>query len=162
MSVSTTIKIVGVKDTINGLRKIDPQLQKDFKAQATIIAQPAIQAGRDVYRELPLSGMKYKWTQRDRKLFPFTVSKAANGVKMRFDTRRNAVGVILIEQKDPAAAIFETAGRANANRLSNSLGFVGPGRTRLIGPAVYKARRNVEKELKSAVMDAMRTVQRGL
>ena len=161
MSVSTTIQVAGVKDTINGLRKIDPQLQKEFKAQATQIAQPAVQAGRDVYRELPLSGMKYKWTQRDRKLFPFTVSKAANGVKMRFDTRRNAVGVILIEQKDPAAAIFETAGRANANRLSNSLGFVGPGRTRLIGPAVYKARRNVEKELKSAVMDAMRTVQRG-
>ena len=162
MSVSTTITVVGVKDTINGLRKIDPQLQKDFKAQATLIAQPAVQAGRDVYTALPLSGMKYKWIQRDRKLFPFTVSKAANGVKMRFDTRRNAVGVILIEQKDPAAAIFETAGRANANRLSNSLGFVGPGRTRLIGPAVYKARRGVEKELKSAVMDAMRTVQREL
>ena len=162
MSVSTTITVVGVKDTINGLRKIDPQLQKDFKAQATLIAQPAVQAGKDVYTALPLSGMKYKWTQRDRKLFPFTISKAVNGVKMRFDTRRNAVGVILIEQKDPAAAIFETAGRANANRLSNSLGFVGPGRTRLIGPAVYKARRGVEKELKSAVMDAMRTVQREL
>jgi hypothetical protein len=162
MSVNTTIKVVGVKDTINGLRKIDPQLQKDFKAQATQIAQPAVQAGRDVYTALPLSGMKYKWTQRDRKLFPFTVTKAVNGVKMRFDTRRNAVGVILIEQKDPAAAIFETAGRANANRLSNSLGFVGPGRTRLIGPAVYKARRGVEQELKSAVMDAMRTVQREL
>jgi hypothetical protein len=162
MSVSTTIQVVGVKDTINGLRKIDPQLQKEFKAQATQIAQPAVQAGRDVYTALPLSGMKYKWTQRDRKLFPFTVYKAVNGVKMRFDTRRNAVGVILIEQKDPAAAIFETAGRANANRLSNSLGFVGPGRTRLIGPAVYKARRGVEQELKSAVMDAMRTVQREL
>jgi hypothetical protein len=162
MSVSTTIQVAGVKDTINGLRKIDPQLQKEFKAQATQIAQPAVQAGRDVYTALPLSGMKYKWTQRDRKLFPFTVTKAVNGVKMRFDTRRNAVGVILIEQKDPAAAIFETAGRANANRLSNSLGFVGPGRTRLIGPAVYKARRGVEQELKSAVMDAMRTVQREL
>jgi hypothetical protein len=162
MSVSTTIQVVGVKDTINGLRKIDPQLQKDFKAQATLIAQPAVQAGRNVYTALPLSGMKYKWTQRDRKLFPFTITKAVNGVKMRFDTRRNAVGVILIEQKDPAAAIFETAGRANANRLSNSLGFVGPGRTRLIGPAVYKARRGVEQELKSAVMDAMRTVQREL
>ena len=162
MPVSASVEVVGLKETINALRKIDPQLQKDFKAQATLIAQPAIQAGRDVYKELPLSGMKYKWTQRDRKLFPFTVTKAANGVRMRFDTRRNAVGVILIEQKDPAAAIFETAGRANANRLSNSLGFVGPGRTRLIGPAIYKARRGVEKELKSAVMDAMRTVQREL
>jgi hypothetical protein len=40
---------------------------------------------------------------------------------MRFDTRRNAVGVILIEQKDPAAAIFETAGRANSNKLGTQV-----------------------------------------
>ena len=116
MPASTTIEVVGVKQTINSLRKIDPQLQKDFKADATAIAQPAINAGKAVYADLPLSGMRYNWTQRDRKLFPFTVAKARNGVRMRFDTRRNAVGVILIEQKDPAAAIFETAGRANANK----------------------------------------------
>ena len=159
MPASTTIEVVGVKQTINSLRKIDPQLQKDFKADATQIAQPAIQAGKAVYKELPLSGMKYGWTQRDRKLFPFTVTKAVNGVRMRFDTRRNAVGVILIEQKDPAAAIFETAGRANANKLGNALGFVGAGRTRLIGPAVYKARRGIEAEMTKMIAKTMRVVQ---
>ena len=159
MPASTTIEVVGVKQTINSLRKIDPQLQKDFKADATAIAQPAIQAGKAVYKELPLSGMKYKWTQRDRKLFPFTTAKAVNGVRMKFDTRRNAVGVILIEQKDPAAAIFETAGRANANKLGNALGFVGAGRTRLIGPAVYKARRGIEAEMQKMIIKTIRTVQ---
>ncbi len=162
MPASTTIEVVGVKQTINSLRKIDPQLQKDFKADATQIAQPAIQAGKAVYKELPLSGMKYGWTQRDRKLFPFTVTKAVNGVRMRFDTRRNAVGVILIEQKDPAAAIFETAGRANANKLGNALGFVGAGRTRLIGPAVYKARRGIEAEMTKMIAKTMRDVQRDI
>ena len=162
MPASTTIEVVGVKQTINSLRKIDPQLQKDFKADATQIAQPAIQAGKAVYKELPLSGMKYGWTHRDRKLFPFTVTKAVNGVKMRFDTRRNAVGVILIEQKDPAAAIFETAGRANANKLGNALGFVGAGRTRLIGPAVYKARRGIEAEMTKMIAKTMRDVQRDI
>ena len=162
MPASTTIEVVGVKQTINSLRKIDPQLQKDFKADATQIAQPAIQAGKGVYKELPLSGMKYGWTQRDRKLFPFTVTKAVNGVRMRFDTRRNAVGVILIEQKDPAAAIFETAGRANANKLGNALGFVGAGRTRLIGPAVYKARRGIEAEMTKMIAKTMRDVQRDI
>ena len=162
MPASTTIEVVGVKQTINSLRKIDPQLQKDFKADATAIAQPAIQAGKAVYKELPLSGMKYGWTQRDRKLFPFTITKAVNGVKMRFDTRRNAVGVILIEQKDPAAAIFETAGRANANKLGNALGFVGAGRTRLIGPAVYKARRGIEAEMTKMIAKTMRDVQRDI
>ena len=159
MPASTTIEVVGVKQTINSLRKIDPQLQKDFKADATQIAQPAIQAGKNVYKDLPLSGMKYGWTQNSRKLFPFVVSKAANGVRIRFDTRRNAVGVILIEQKDPAAAIFETAGRANANKLGNALGFVGAGRTRLIGPAVYKARRSIEAEMTKMIAKTMRTVQ---
>ncbi len=162
MAASTTIEVVGVKQTINSLRKIDPQLQKDFKTDATQIAQPAIQAGKAVYKELPLSGMKYGWTQRDRKLFPFTVTKAVNGVRMRFDTRRNAVGVILIEQKDPAAAIFETAGRANANKLGNALGFVGAGRTRLIGPAVYKARRGIEAEMTKMIAKTMRDVQRDI
>ena len=159
MAVSTTIEVVGVKDTINALRKIDPQLQKDFKTDATAIAQPAINAGKAVYKDLPLSGMKYKWTQRDRKLFPYTTAKAVNGVRMRFDTRRNAVGVILIEQKDPAAAIFETAGRANANKLGNALGFVGAGRTRLLGPAIYKARRGIEAEMQKMIIKTIRTVQ---
>ena len=159
MSVSTTIEIVGVKNTINALRKIDPQLQKDFKADATAIAQPAINAGKAVYKDLPLSGMKYKWTHRDRKLFPYTTAKAVNGVRMRFDTRRNAVGVILIEQKDPAAAIFETAGRANSNKLGNALGFVGAGRTRLLGPAIYKARRGIEAEMQKMIVKTIRTVQ---
>ena len=162
MPVSTTIQVVGVKQAINDLRKIDPQLQKDFKADATAIAQPAINAGKAVYKELPLSGMKYKWTQRDRKLFPFTTAKAVSGVRMRFDTRRNAVGVILIEQKDPAAAIFETAGRANANKLGNALGFVGAGRTRLLGPAIYKARRGIEAEMQKMILKTIRTVQKDL
>ena len=162
MPVSTTIQVVGVKDTINALRKIDPQLQKDFKAQSTQIAEPAISAGRAVYTQVPLSGMAYSWTSNGRKVFPFTVSKAVKGVRMRFDTRRNAVGVILIEQKDPAAAIFETAGRANANKLSNNLEPVTAGRTRLIGPAVYKARRKIEREMQAMILDTIRTVQKDI
>ena len=164
MTVSTTVSVVGVKDTINALRKIDPQLQKDFRTAATAIAQPAINAAKEMYSAVPLSGMAYNWTSpgRDRKNFPFSVAKAKSGVKLRIDTRRNAVGVILIEQKDPATAIFETAGRANANRLGDSLGFVGAGRTRLIGPAVYKARRGVEAEMEKMILDTARTVRQAM
>ena len=123
---------------------------------------PAINAAKDVYTQVPLSGMQYKWDSQGRKVFPFTISKAKNGVKLRIDTRRNAVGVILIEQKDPATAIFETAGRANKNRLGDSLGFVGAGRTRLIGPAVYKARRGIEKEMEKMILETASVVRRSL
>ena len=162
MTVNTTISVVGVKETINALKKIDPQLQKDFRAQANEIAQPAINAAKDMYTQVPLSGMAYKWNSQGRQLFPFSVAKAKSGVKLRIDTRRNAVGVILIEQKDPATAIFETAGRANANRLGDQLGFVGAGRTRLIGPAVYKARRGIETQMQKMILDTARTVRQSL
>ena len=167
MSASASIQIVGVKEAINGLRKIDPQLQKDFKAEATAIAQPAIDAGKAAYTQIPLSQMRYKWNDRGRKVFPFTVSSAQAGVRMRFDTRRNAIGVILIEQKNAAAAVFEGAGRKTTNRLGQSLDFVSsnrgfamamPGRTRLIGPAVYKAKRGIEREMEKMILLTIKKV----
>jgi hypothetical protein len=171
MTASASIQIVGVKEAINGLRKIDPQLQKDFKAEATAIAQPAIDAGKAAYSQFPLSGMKYRWSDRGRKIFPFTISSAQAGVRMRFDTRRNAVGVILIEQKNAAAAVFEGAGRKDTNRLGISLDAVStergfamamPGRTRLIGPAVYKAKRGIEREMEKMILLTIKEVQKEL
>jgi hypothetical protein len=168
MPVSTTVEVVGLKQTINSLRKIDPQLQKDFKADATAIAQPAINAGKAVYTRVPISNFANDWTQKKdgRRIKGFSVDKAQSGVKMRFDTRRNAVGVILIEQKDQGAAIFEVAGRKNSNRLDTSLRIAGypvsAGRTRLIGPAVYKARRGIEGEMFKMIKSTITTVQKDI
>ena len=164
MGAKVDISVVGVKDTINKLRKLDPELQKQFKADATAIAQPAINAAKAMYTQVPLSGMSRDWKQKKdgRKIKGFDVAKAKNGVQMKFDTRRNAVGVILIIQKDQAAAIFETAGRANRNSLSDNLSPVQAGRTRFIGPAVYRARRGIEAAMKHTIAAATRTVERGM
>ena len=164
MSAKVDISVVGVKDTINKLRKLDPELQKQFKTDATAIAQPALNAAKAVYTQVPLSGMSRDWKQKKdgRKIKGFNVAKAKNGVQMKFDTRRNAVGVILIIQKDQAAAIFETAGRRNTNSLSRNLDPVQAGRTRLIGPAVYRSRRGIEAAMKSTIAAAARTVERGI
>ena len=162
MPVSATITVVGIKDTINQLGKIDKELQKQFKSDATAIAQPAINAAKAMYTRVPLSGMSRDWKQKKdgRKIKGFDVDKAKNGVQMKFDTRRNAVGVILIIQKDQAAAIFETAGRKNTNSLSRNLDPVSAGRTRLIGPAVYRARRGIEAAMKSMIVDTISAVQK--
>ena len=162
MPVSTTITVVGVKDTINQLGKIDKELQKQFKSDATAIAQPAINAAKAMYTRVPLSGMSRDWKQKKdgRKIKGFDVDKAKNGVQMKFDTRRGAVGVILVIQKDQAAAIFETAGRKNTNSLSRNLDPVSAGRTRLIGPAVYRARRGIEAAMKSMIVETISEVQK--
>jgi len=166
MSATARIQVVGVKDTINQLGKLDKELQKEFKADASRIALPAINNAKNMYTKVPLSGMSRNWKSHKRtppqNIKGFDVSRAKAGVQMKFDTRRNAIGVILVIQKDQAAAIFETAGRANRNSLSDNLSPVSAGRTRLIGPAVYRARRGIETELKQVIAQASRTVQRGI
>jgi len=164
MNTTTTVRIDGVKKTINALKNTDPELQKQFKADATRIAQPAVSAAQNMYTQVPLSGMSRDWKQKkdNRKIRGFDVGRAKKGVQMKFDTRRNAIGVILVIQKDQAAAIFETAGRANANTLSNNLSPVQPGRTRFIGPAVYRARKGIEREMQQMINDVTKTVQRSM
>jgi hypothetical protein len=49
MTTTARIEVVGVKDTINQLNKLDKELAKEFKASATSIAQPAINAAKNMY-----------------------------------------------------------------------------------------------------------------
>lgn len=162
------VRVDGVKDTINQLGKIDKELQKQFKADATKIAEPALDAGRAAYRRLAndadpyaLSGMSRKWTQGNRRIFPLKVANSIRGVQMKFDTRKKAIGVILIIQKDVATAVFETAGRKTSNKLGAQLGALDSGKTRLLQPAVDGQRDNIETEMKQLIKDVTKTVQRG-
>lgn len=162
MTASANIEIVGVKDAIRSLNKVEPGLRKQFQQEANRIAQPAIEEAQRGYVTVPLSGMAYNWTQDGKKIFPYSPSKAARGVKLKLDASRTAVAVIVIQQMDRAAAVFEGAGRKTANNLGNSLGYLAPGRTRIIGPAVYRKRSAIEREMKQAALQAIETVNREL
>jgi hypothetical protein len=165
--MTATIKtdLVGVRQAVASLNKIEPGLRKQFALELNQIAQPAIQAAQQRYTALgvPLSGMARPWSNNGRKLFPFDPRKAAKGVKVKLDTRRSATSVIVIQQGDPAAAIFETAGRKNSNTLATNLGKTpAQGRTRLFGPAVYSKIREVTKEMNRATLRVINRVNREL
>lgn len=163
MPYSADMEIVGLRDAIRSLNKIEPGLRKQFVADARQIAQPAVDNVRRSYTKVPLSGMSRNWTDKQgRRLFPFTVAKAQRGVSVKVDTDRRSNNTISIIQRDQAAAIFETAGRRNANSLEKSLGQLPPGRTRIIGPAVYRARPLFERELRDSVLRVVRRVQKEL
>ena len=162
MTASTNIEIAGIKDAIRSLNKIEPGLRKEFQQEATRIAQPAIEEAQRGYVGLPLSGMAYNWSKDGKKLFPYDPSKAARGVKVKLDAARNAVAVIVIQQTNVAAAIFEAAGRRSANRLGESLGPLSPGRTRIIGPAVYRKRGAITREMEQAALRIVNQVNREL
>ena len=140
MAVNTDISVLGINEAIRSLNKIEPGLRKEFNNEARAIGAPAVNAVRDAYRFVPLSGMNRKWAGpavNGRKVFPWNLDKAKKGVDVVFDTNRRTTGTINIVQRDTATAIFETAGRKTSNPLGNALGSLQPGRTRIIGPVVY-------------------------
>jgi len=151
-----------LRAAIRSLNKIEPGLRKQFVSDARRIAQPAVDNVRRGYTKVPLSGMSRKWSQNGRQLFPFTVAKAQRGVQVKVDTDRRTNNTISIVQKDQAAAIFETAGRRTDNSLERSLGQLAPGRTRIIGPAVYRARPEFEDELRRSILSVIKRVEKEL
>jgi hypothetical protein len=159
VAASARIEVVGAKDTLKALNKIDKELRKQFNADAKEVAKPAIEEAQRNYVQMPLSGMARKWNANGKQVFPYDRAKAVRGVKIKVDTSRKSSNAIAIQQTDPGTAIFESAGRATENRLGNSLGALAPGRTRVLGPSVLRKRGEVEKQMRELVLKASRRVQ---
>jgi len=116
MSVTIGCKIDGTKETLKLLKEFEPELRKEFARNATEIAKPIIDAARSRYPDKILSGMRRNWSQgkKSRRLFPYTATRARSGIKVKIGTGKKAVSVITISQMNPAAAIIDMAGKANA------------------------------------------------
>jgi hypothetical protein len=157
---SVKVGVVGAKDAIKELRKLDPELRKAFNNKVKQVAEPALNDARKAYKFVPLSGMEFRsWgggSKRKRGVFPISVARAARGVKVKIDTRSKPTATIYIQQTDPGWAVFETAGRKTVNvlgeRLNAELGEVlEPGKTRLLGRVVFKEKAKVEREITELV-----------
>ena len=163
MTATVNTELVGIREAVAALNKIEPGLRKQFAAELNQIAAPAIQAAQQRYSTLgvPLSGMSKQWSSNGRKLFPYDPVKASKGVKVKLDTRRNNDGVIVIQQTDAATGIFETAGRRTSNTLATNLGNTPQqGRTRIFGPAVYSQIRAITVEIERAALRVVNKVNR--
>ena len=163
MTASASVEVVGLKEAIRSLNKVEPGLRKEFAAQATRIAQPAIQEVQQGYQRVYLSGMARNWTQGGSKKFPFSIARAISGVKLKVGASRESTSLIYIQQVNAGAAIWESAGRKTSNSLGNNLGDIPkPNHTRNLGPGVFRKRRQIEGEMLRASMDAIKLVQKEL
>ena len=165
MTATVKTDLIGIREAVASLNKLEPGLRKQFAAELNQIAAPALDAARSRYESLgvPLSGMAKPWSNNGRKLFPYSPGAAAKGVKVKLDTRRNAVGVIVVQQTNQAAAIYETAGRKNSSNFATNLGATPlQGRTRLFGPAVYSKIRQVSAEIERASLRVIKKVNEEL
>jgi hypothetical protein len=164
----TSVQVLGINDAIRSLNKIEPGLRKQFASDATRIAQPAIQEAQRRYEQVAwgqshLRGTSRAWTSGGRKLFPIDLAKASKGLKIRLDADRRRTATIVLEQRDAATAILESAGRKSpGNPLAVNMTPLKPNHTRVLGPALFSKKNQVEEEMKAAALEVTQRVQKEL
>jgi mRNA-degrading endonuclease RelE of RelBE toxin-antitoxin system len=106
------MEVRGAKEALKELRKLEPELRKQFTKDAKRIAGPIVDEAKGKYPSAWLSGMAQGWKAKSgRTLFPYDKSKAVRGVTIRTSTSRRKNQVVAIVQKDPAASIVDMAGK---------------------------------------------------
>ena len=167
MAVETKIEIFGLKEALKELKSVDPEMRKDINFRAAEIVKPFVNAAKQNYPTRYLSGMSRVWSDRGRQVFPYNQAKAIKGVVLKIDTAKKNKGVIVVIQKDPAAAIIDMAGKkggSNARGASMIAGltlhFGTP--SRVMWPAYEHNAGAVEKGFLEVINDLMTRLNRNL
>jgi len=131
-NVSTNIEVVGIKDALKTLNKIDKSLRREITKDYKKIVQPVIDdANKLVPTSAPLSGMARNWETRSGfKMLPW-IPGFKQKIQAKINTRaikefggnKVNVGTFIIQWQGATATMFDTsmAGRLGA-KLSQRYG----------------------------------------
>jgi len=147
MPVDSTVTIVGIKDTLRQLQKLEPDTAKAIKAEFKQIVKPIIDAAKPQVRELPLSGFARNW--KGGKILPWDKSAVQKSIIARFSNRKrgNSLAVFSVTMKSPAGTIFDMAGKASSNRLAVALDQIAGRPSRLMWPTYERHADQVNENL---------------
>jgi hypothetical protein len=158
--VAKTSKITGVKETIKALRRIDPELRKEFNAKYKDAVSPMTNAAKAIYDDQRFpSGTKRTWAPGGRKIFPLTAAKAKTGVRPKINTSYRGGTALYVMQANPAAAVFDIAGRSTGLGAAFSAKF-GRDPSRVMWPVAERHEKQVKKNVEELVKETTKTVQK--
>jgi hypothetical protein len=163
MTTDLTIQVNGVKDAVKYLNQVEPGYRKAYVANMKQIAKPMTDAMQSQYDDSKFpSGTKRNWSPGGRQVFPLSASKAVRGVGVRVNNKKKGAAFSVM-QKNPAAAIFDIAGRANVNPLGTAFSTkFGRSASRVIWP-VFEARiSDLTTEVQKVVDGVMAEVNKNL
>jgi hypothetical protein len=151
MVASSTVTVVGVKDAMRQLQKIEPDLAKQIKKDFKEIVKPVVGDARSQVLNLPLSGFRRNW--KAGKLLPWSQSAVSRSIIARYSNRRrgNSLAVFSVTMKSPAGTIFDIAGRKSANRLGAALDSLYGRASRLMWPTYERHANQVNKNMADLV-----------
>ena len=158
--MARTPEIEGVKDTIKALRRIDPELRKEFNAKYKNAVSPMTNAAKAIYDDQRFpSGTKRTWAPGGRKIFPLTAAKAKTGVKPKINTSYRGGTALYVMQANPAPAVFDIAGRSTGLGAAFSAKF-GRDPSRVMWPVAERHEKQVKKNVEELVKETTKTVQK--
>ena len=153
--VEISTEVIGIRDAVKTLKKLEPAVYKEFRKQAVTALKPITldaQAALNNAGPAPLSGMARKWAPGGRQIFPYVQTKAVRGVKVSL--RPSKAAFLTVQQKDGNGAIFDIAGRSTTNRFGEAL-------TRRFGKAsrsMWPAAEANEAKVRDNLADLVQTV----
>lgn len=118
--MTASIRVEGVAETLRILQRVDPELRRQLIANLKEVTKPVTNAIKGNYAEELLSGTTRLWAPRGRTIFPYVRQKAVSGVTTKASSSKRNQTLLAITQKDPAASVFDMAGRKTDNRLAAS------------------------------------------
>jgi len=151
MVASSTVTVVGVKDAMRELQKIQPDLATRIKKDFKDIVKPVVGDARSQVVNMPLSGFRRNW--KAGKLLPWSQSAVSRSIIARYSNRRrgNSLAVFSVTMKSPAGTIFDIAGRKSANRLGAALDSLYGRASRLMWPTYERHANQVNKNMADLV-----------
>ena len=148
MPVNSKIEVVGVKEALRDLSKIEKNLATELRKDAREIMRPIVQDAQQTIPDEALSGMSRKWVSSKSgiQLLPWDATKARKYVKAKTTTKRpkefNGVvrdlAVFYVSWAGGVNMLFDMAGRKNNSVMAANLtGKFGPP-SRIMWPAAEK------------------------
>lgn len=153
--VQISTEVIGIRDAVKTLKKLEPDVYKEFRREAVTALKPITQEAQATLASAgsaPLSGMARKWAPKGRQIFPYVQTKAVRGVKVSL--RPSKAAFLTVQQKDAAGAIFDIAGRKTFNNFGQAL-------SRRFGNAsrgMWPAAESKESEVRDNLADLVNSV----
>ena len=147
MPVDSTVTVVGIKEAMRDLQKMEPELAKQIKKDFKEVVKPIVDDARSKIVQLPLSGFARNW--KSGKIFPWSQNAVSKSIIARFSNRKrgNSLAVFSVTMKSPAGTIFDMAGRGGVNRLAAALDTLYGRASRLMWPTYERHADEVNKNL---------------
>ena len=116
MPVDTSVTLVGIKETLRDLQKVEPDLAKEIKREYKNVVEVLVDDIKRTIQDRPLSGFARKWNYKGRDIGPWNQSAVIKSVIPRFSNRKkgNSLAVFSVVMKSPFNAVADMAGRKNS------------------------------------------------